>query len=198
MKTLTNERIAEIAKEFRIDQAALLAVKEVESGGSGFLPNGRPKILFEGHIFYQLLSKITEASRLYQLRRDFPNIVYPTWNRSKYKGGLGEYNRLSQAIKLNKDLAYQSASYGLFQIMGMNYALCDCSSVEEFVDKMNTSEEEQLKLTIKFLYKKDLIKTLNSKNFASFARAYNGPGYAKNNYDVKLMNAYKKYREIYK
>ena len=198
MKTLTNERIAEIAKEFRIDPAALLAVKEVESGGSGFWPNGRAKILFEGHIFYQLLSKLTTQARINQLCRDFPNIVYPTWNRNKYKGGLGEYSRLGQAIKINKDLAYQSASYGLFQIMGMNYALCGCSSVEEFVDKMNTSEEEQLKLTIKFLYKKDLIKTLNPKNFASFARAYNGPGYAKNNYDVKLMNAYKKYREIYK
>lgn len=198
MKTLTNERIAEIAKDFNIDPAALLAVKEVESGGSGFLPNGRAKILFEGHIFYKLLSKLTTSARVYQLCRDFPNIVYPTWNKGKYKGGLGEYSRLGQAIKLNKDLALQSASYGLFQIMGMNYAMCGCSSVEEFVDKMNTSEEEQLKLTIKFLFKQNLVKTLNSKNFASFARAYNGPGYAQNKYDVKLMNAYNKYKEIYK
>lgn len=198
METLTDERIAEIARDFLIDPAALLAVKAVESAGSGFLPNGRPKILFEGHIFYKLLSKVTNTVRLKQLCRDFPNIVYPTWNRSKYKGGLGEYSRLNQALKLNKDLAYQSASYGLFQIMGMNYALCGCSSVEEFVNKMSTSEEEQLKLTIKFLFKNNLVETLNSKNFASFARIYNGPGYASNKYDVKLMNAYGKYKEIYK
>lgn len=194
MKTLTNERIAEIAKEFKIDPAALLAVKEVESGGSGFWPNGRAKILFEGHIFYRLLSKVVNNVRLNQLCRDFPNIVYPTWNKNKYKGGLGEYSRFSQAMKIDKKLALQSASYGLFQIMGMNYALCGCSSVEEFVDKMNTSEEEQLKLTIKFLFKQGLVKFLNTKHWASFARAYNGPGYAQNKYDVKLMNAYNKYK----
>lgn len=194
MKTLTNERIAEIAKEFKIDPAALLAVKEVESGGSGFWLNGRAKILFEGHIFYRLLSKVVNNVRLNQLCRDFPNIVYPTWNKNKYKGGLGEYSRLSQAMKIDKKLALQSASYGLFQIMGMNYALCGCSSVEEFVDKMNTSEEEQLKLTIKFLFKQGLVKFLNTKHWASFARAYNGPGYAQNKYDVKLMNAYNKYK----
>nr|DAE96641.1 MAG TPA: N acetylmuramidase [Caudoviricetes sp.] len=194
MKTLTNERIAEIAKEFRIDPAALLAIKEVESGGSGFLPNGKPKILFEGHIFYRLLSKVVNNVRLNQLKNEFPQVVYPVWDRKKYKGGILEYTRLEQAMRIDKKLALQSASWGLFQIMGMNYAMCGCSNVEEFVDKMEESEEEQLKLTIKFLFKQGLVKFLNTKHWAYFARAYNGPGYAQNKYDVKLMNAYNKYK----
>lgn len=195
MNTLTNERIAEIAKEFRIDPAALLAIKEVESGGSGFLPNGKPKILFEGHIFYRLLSKVVNNVRLNQLKNEFPQVVYPVWDRKKYKGGILEYTRLEQAMRIDKKLALQSASWGLFQIMGMNYAMCGCSSVEEFVDKMNISEEEQLKLTIKFLFKQDLVKFLNTEHWASFARAYNGPGYAQNKYDIKLMNSYNKYKD---
>lgn len=194
MKTLTNERIAEIAKEFKIDPAALLAVKEVESGGSGFLPNGKPKILFEGHIFYRLLSKVVNNVRLNQLKNEFPQVVYPVWDRKKYKGGILEYTRLEQAMRIDKKLALQSASWGLFQIMGMNYAMCGCSDVEEFVDKMEESEEEQLKLTIKFLFKQGLVKFLNTKHWVSFTRAYNGPGYAQNKYDVKLMNAYNKYK----
>lgn len=194
MKTLTNERIAEIAKEFKIDPAALLAIKEVESGESGFLPNGKPKILFEGHIFYRLLSKVVNNVRLNQLKNEFPQVVYPVWDRKKYKGGILEYTRLEQAMRIDKKLALQSASWGLFQIMGMNYAMCGCSNVEEFVDKMKESEEEQLKLTIKFLFKQGLVKFLNNKHWASFARAYNGPGYAQNKYDVKLMNAYNEYK----
>lgn len=51
MEKLTNEKIADIARENKIDPAALLAVKDVESNGGGFLSNGNPKILFEGHIF---------------------------------------------------------------------------------------------------------------------------------------------------
>lgn len=38
MEKLTNERIADIARKNQIDPAALLAVKEVESNGGGFLP----------------------------------------------------------------------------------------------------------------------------------------------------------------
>ena len=38
------------------EAAALKAVQKVETGGKGgFLPSGRPTILFEGHIFWQQL-----------------------------------------------------------------------------------------------------------------------------------------------
>lgn len=34
---------------------------------------------------------------------------------------------------------------------------------------------------------------LQSKKWATFARLYNGSEYAKNQYDTKLLNAYKAY-----
>ncbi|WP_442499688.1 N-acetylmuramidase domain-containing protein [Methylobacter sp. sgz302048] len=38
-----------------------------------------------------------------------------------------------------------------------------------------------------------LAEHLKSKAWKSFARAYNGPKYAENQYDIKLEVAYKKY-----
>lgn len=198
MEKLTNEMIADIARKNQIDPAALLAVKEVESNGGGFLPNGKPKILFEGHIFYRLLAQSVNAASLNQLCKQYPNIVYPTWNRSKYFGGDREYIRLASAININHAAALKSASWGMFQIMGMNYAQCGCKDVDEFVGKMKSSEEDQLMLTIRFLKNNRLCSALNTHNWASFARSYNGPSYAANKYDIKLAQAYLKYKDTYR
>ena len=160
MEKLTNEMIADIARKNQIDPAALLAVKEVESNGGGFLPNGKPKILFEGHIFYRLLAQSVNAASLNQLCKQYPNIVYPTWNRSKYFGGDREYIRLANALSINHAAALKSASWGMFQIMGMNYAQCGCKDVDEFVGKMKSSEEDQLMLTIRFLKNNHLCSAL--------------------------------------
>lgn len=198
MEKLTNEKIADIARENKIDPPALLAVKDVESNGGGFLSNGKPKILFEGHIFYRLLTPLLNLARLNQLCKQYPNVVYPTWNRSKYFGGEREYLRLTTAININRAAALKSASWGMFQVMGMNYAQCGCKDIEEFVDKMKSSEEDQLMLTIKFLKNNSLLFYLNNHNWASFARSYNGPSYATNKYDTKLAQAYSKYKDTYK
>ena len=44
-----------------------------------------------------------------------------------------------------------------------------------------------------FLKANDLTVPLRSRDWASFARAYNGPVYAKNKYDVRLAGAYEQY-----
>ncbi len=36
-----------------------------------------------------------------------------------------------------------------------------------------------------------MLPALQAKNWASFARLYNGSGYAENQYDKKLLNAYR-------
>lgn len=198
MEKLTNERIADIARKNQIDPAALLAVKEVESNGVGFLLNGKPKILFEGHIFYRILAQSVKEDRLKELCKQHPDIIYPKWDKSKYIGGDMEHVRLANAMKINKVAALKSASWGMFQIMGMNYAQCDCKDIDEFVGKMKSSEEDQLMLTIRFLKKNRLCGALNNHNWASFARYYNGPSYAANKYDIKLAQAYLKYKDLYK
>lgn len=186
---LTKEQLENAAKSIGLDYATVAAVAEIESSGRGFAKNGFPIILFEGHHFSRLTRGQYDATH--------PSISYPRWTRQFYsKSQEGEQKRLETAISLNRNAALQSASYGLFQIMGFNFAACGCSSVQEFVNKMCKSEQDQLELFLKFLKSQDLIKFLKAKAWAEFARRYNGPGFAQNKYDIKLANAHLKHTEI--
>lgn len=194
MEKLTDDRIAEIARENGIHPAALLAVKLIESGTkSGFLDSGKPQILFEGHVFYKYLKANVKSLDMNKLCAQYPNIVYPKWDRSKYFGGEKEWTRLEQARKINLKYANYAASWGMFQVMGFNYKTCGCKSIDEFVEKMCTSQEQQLLLTLNFLKNSNLIVPLQKRQWATFAKGYNGPGFAQNKYHIKLQAAYNNY-----
>ena len=194
MEKLTDARIAEIARENGIHPAALLAVKLIESGAkSGFLDSGKPQILFEGHVFYKYLKANVKSLDMNKLCAQYPNIVYPKWDRSKYFGGEKEWTRLEQARKINLKYANYAASWGMFQVMGFNYKTCGCKSIDEFVEKMCTSQEQQLLLTLNFLKNSNLIVPLQKRQWATFAKGYNGPGFAQNKYHIKLQAAYNNY-----
>ena len=194
MERLTDARIAEIARENGIHPAALLAVKLVESGTkSGFLSSGRPQILFEGHVFYKYLKANVKSLNMTQLCAQYPNIVYPKWDKSKYLGGEKEWTRLEKAREINVKYANYAASWGMFQVMGFNYKKCGCQSVNEFVKCMSSSQEQQLMLTLNFLKSSGLIEPLKKRQWATFARGYNGAGYAQNKYHLKLQAAYNNY-----
>src|SRR5579859_7176011 len=86
--------------------AELFTVPTVETMGCGFLPDRRPQILYERHIF----------SRLTGGAFDDGDISDPT------PGGYGasgahQYDRLNAAIAKNRAAALQSASWGIGQVM---------------------------------------------------------------------------------
>lgn len=175
------------------EAACLKAVQQVETGGKGgFLGNGKPQILFEGHVFWKELRAIGINPEKYQSK--YPNIVYSKWDKSKYSGGLGEWTRLNTAMSINRDAAIKSASWGMFQIMGNNYVLCGCKSISEFYTKMCKNSFEQFLLGLEFIRKSGLTKYLASKDWAGFAKGYNGPGYKANHYDIQLEKAYNKFK----
>jgi peptidoglycan hydrolase-like protein with peptidoglycan-binding domain len=184
---LTDQDFADCATALNCNPAAIRAVVSVESAGGGFFPDGRPKILFEAKYFHKLTGGKYDKTN--------PNISSPVWDKTLYKGGVREWDRLNEAIALDRDAALQSASWGLFQIMGANYKACGFSNVEDFVAAMQKSEGEQLKAFVGFIRTNKLDGFLRSRDWASFAKGYNGPGYAKNQYDKKLANAYSKYSQ---
>ena len=51
---LTNSDYLNCANLLEVDTAIIRAIVHVEAAGTGFLPDGRPKILFERHWFYKL------------------------------------------------------------------------------------------------------------------------------------------------
>lgn len=182
------------ANKIGCETRALKAVKIVETGNyKSFIAPGKPPILFEGHIFWRELQKRNISPNRYL--NGNRNILYKSWTRKYYKGGIREYERLEQAKRISVEAAYASASWGMFQVLGNNYRQCNCKSVIEFVNLMCRSEEDQLILTTNFIINHNILRqALIRKDWVTFARYYNGPAYAKNNYHTKLQRAYRNLR----
>ena len=195
MDKLTNEMIRDLANRLGLEPALLKAVQVVEAAGrDGFLADGRPQILFEGHIMYKEFHKKFPDRDLGYLCKKYPTVFFPKWDKSKYLGGVHEYKRLEIAKKIDEECALKSASWGMFQIMGFNFAYCGCKNVFDFVKKMEESHASQLKLMYYYMNNTSCLKNLKEHDWAGFARKYNGPGYAENAYDQKLKNAYENFK----
>lgn len=190
---ISDAAYSRVAKQIGVEPAVIKAVKTVESAGSGFLPSGQIKSLFEGHVFWRELvaRKITPEKIL---NKDNQDILYKTWTTKYYKSGVPEYNRLVRALDINREAAFASASYGLFQIMGNNYKLCGCTSPEDLYNKMCHSETKQLELFAEFVKQSGMINSLKKKDWIGFAKRYNGPSYKQNKYDTRLEQAYNNYK----
>lgn len=190
---LKHSDILEAAKSLGVDAASVLAVNEVESAGSGFVKPGAPAILFERHIFWRQLRN--HDIDPWPLSKKYPGIVSQA--RGGYAGGLSEYTRLSVARQICEPAAYESTSWGAFQIMGFHWKLLGYSSVQDMVEDASRSEGAQLQMFVRFILADPALhKALQASKWATFARLYNGPAYAENLYDVKLARAYRRYDQI--
>lgn len=165
-----------------VNAAEIWTVLAVETSGFGFLADRRPQILFERHIFSKLTNRAFDTS-------DISNPQAGGYGPS----GAHQYDRLANAMALNRGAALQSASWGLAQIMGMNFAAAGFADVESMVSAMSDSEDAQLAAFVSFLQGNGLDKHLRAHNWASLARGYNGPNFAVNQYDTKLAQAFAKY-----
>ena len=164
-----------------VDAATLWAMLSVETLGRGFLPDRRPQILFERHVFHGLTGG--------QFDQTDPDISNPQ------PGGYGppgtaQYPRLTRAVVLDQDAALKSASWGLGQVMGENYRIAGFADVGSMVQAMAASEDSQLAAVVGFILSKKLEKPLQNQDWAGYAHGYNGAGYAKNSYDTRLAQSY--------
>ena len=193
MKTLTNEQIKDLAKKHGIEYAGLKAVVEVEASGKGFIGDV-PKILYEPHIMYRLLTKKNYITIRNNLMKAHPNLCYPRWGTYKYGAESIQHSRLEIASQFNRDTALESCSWGLGQVMGFHWKSLGYESLQAFINDMYESEAKQLEAMIRFIKVNGLLLALKNKDWVKFARGYNGSGYAKNKYHIKLANAYAKYK----
>jgi len=108
-----------------------------------------------------------------------------------YAGGTAEHQRLAQAKQIHTASALESASWGLFQIMGYHWERLGYHDAQHFADTMALSEAAQLDAFVSFIEADPALhKALKARNWKAFAKGYNGPAYAKNLNDVKLSRAY--------
>lgn len=185
--------LASAAEKLGVEVAVVRAVNEVESRGCGFLPDGRPVILFERHIMYRELK--AAGADVADLSAKYPGLVNP--KRGGYMGGASEHQRLHKACTIDRACAIASASWGLFQIMGYHWERLGYISAESFADLMRSGEAAQLDALVRFvLADPELLKAIRAKRWAKVAELYNGPDYKANLYDVKLARAFEKYSAL--
>ena len=107
---------------------------------------------------------------------------------------LREWTQLTNARRINAQGADLGTFWGMFQIGGFCYKVCGCENIEEFVRLMSYSELEQLELFAAFIRNTGYVNDLRLKNWAAFARKYNGPSYARRGYHTKMAAAYSKFK----
>ena len=185
-EALTQGGIATFLKVTHTQAADLWAVLAVETSGCGFLPDRRPKILFERHQFHALTRGIYD--------RAHPDISGP--HAGGYgAGGAGQYDRLAKAVALDRENALKSTSWGIAQTMGVCHKEAGFSDVEAMVAAMTHSEDAQLLAMAAYLDATRLAAPLSRNDWIAFAEGYNGPDYAGNNYDGLLRQFHGRFRQ---
>jgi peptidoglycan hydrolase-like protein with peptidoglycan-binding domain len=174
------------ADTYSVPVPSVKTVIKVEANGDGFLPDGRPKILFEAHHFGKRTG--------YQFNDSHPLISVGSWAQARvlYLGGPAEYDRLGQAKSLNETAALESASWGAGQVMGFNWKALGFSSVQEFVKHMATAAG-QMDAMMRYCKVNNLLQHMrrfpDMEACRAFAAGYNGSG-AVDVYGPKLAEAF--------
>lgn len=177
---VTDSQIAAYALRLGCSVKQLRAVAKVESGGSAFDNTGRPKILFERHIFHRLTDGRWDGT--------------PYSNAAPGGYDVDSWSKLTQAAAKDPDAAFQSASWGKFQVMGANWHALGYASPIEMAYSTVTDEGGSYEMLARFIAANGLADELRALSPVAaacrpFALKYNGPNEARNNYAGKLAAA---------
>ena len=167
---LTPDDIRDAARSLDVDEAVIRGIIEVEAAGNWHDAWGRPVMRFEAHVFRRRTGRTVEGH---------PN----------------DWDTLQHAVNIAEAAALESASFGGPQIMGSNHRVVGYPSAKAMVEAFAESAGAQLDALVAFIKNDNrLWRAARSDDWATFARIYNGPGYARNRYDVKLGVAVQRWR----
>lgn len=179
---ITDADIAAAATQLGVETSVVRAVYAVESSGSPFI-DGRPTILFEPHRF--------SRSTRHRYDGTHPKLSSRSWNKKLYPGSqAGRWSQLLDAVALDVDAGFMSASYGGFQILGENYEVCGAYDPWSFAWRQAQTEGDQLEAFVRFVEGRGLKRALQRRDWTAFAKGYNGTAYRVNKYDERLAAAY--------
>lgn len=179
---VTEQDIALLSARLGCSTRQLRAVSKVESGGSGFDKSGRPKILFERHIFHRL----TDGK----------------WSPAPFSqsngGGYSDpsWPKLTAAACKDADAAFSACSWGKFQVLGSHWSVLGYPSPIDMAYSAVTGEAAHYEMLARFIEKnglKDELCALSTDpaDNRAFAKRYNGPAYERFKYHTKLAEAMK-------
>ncbi|MBB5725061.1 hypothetical protein FHS97_000969 [Sphingomonas endophytica] len=179
---IDNHDIDRAADRLGAPSAAVRSVIDVESTGTPFV-DGRPTILFEPHRF----SRATG----HRFDETHPALSSRAWNPRLYPAAqAARWAQLLDAVALDVDAGFASASYGAFQILGENHDWCGAATAWAFAWQQSRSAGAQLDAFVMFVEARGLRRALQNRDWPAFARGYNGTAFRENRYDVRLAAAY--------
>lgn len=183
---VTDAELAGFAARLGGSLQQLRAVAKVESGGSGFLVTGQPKILWERHHFWkrlQLAAPLISNPKPggYTIDANH-NAVNDSWEK------------LAEAAMHAPAWAIESCSWGKFQVMGFWWQPLGYASAIDFAWSMRESEAAHFEALVRYIQHNQLAGAFRAlsadpETCRAFARGYNGAGYRKFDYHTKLAEA---------
>lgn len=199
-KRLEDVDLPRIGHAIGVGEDELHAFMDVEAAGSGFDAKGRPKMLFEPHIFYaELRAKPNARGRAVR-----EGLAYPKWKPGNYP--RDSYPRLEAAMAIDETAALRSASWGLTQILGRNHKMVGYDTPQDMVRDFIADEDNHLESAVRFIVAAkidddlrrlaSLTRPTTAADAAPIAKAYNGASYAKHNYHGRIAAAHNKWRHI--
>lgn len=193
---LTDNDYIYIADMLDVEIAAIKAVVDIEAGRThqGFFKPGKPIINFDIKMFRRFAGR--RGISLAKYRSSHSEVFAGPNARRHGSTQAAQHIRLEKARTINEVTALEGTFWGMFQLGGFNWKKCGCSSIHEFVELMSRSERDQLELFANFITSTGLVKHLKNKNWASFARGYNGPSYAARGYHTRMAKAYARHKSI--
>lgn len=186
-----NELLREYAEEFNVELAALQAVVEVEGAAADLddgqqdgKVNGLVLIRWEGHYFWRYLPEhLRLPAQAAGLAAQRAGAV------RNPRSMAARHDMLDRAIVFDEEAALMSISMGVGQVMGANWSSLGYPSVQSMYDAAQTLVG-QVDMMMRFIRANNLVRHLQTCDWAAFARRYNGPEYRQNRYDEKLDEAY--------
>lgn len=185
---VTMEAIRNEAETIGIDVPALLAVCEVESGGAILaMVDGRPEplIRFEGHWFHRLLPRSKRPGAIAAgLASPKPGAV------ANPRSQVRRWALVRRAMEIDREAALSATSWGIGQVMGVHWRWLGFASVDDLVARARSGGVGQVAIMVRYIDRSGLAGFLRERDWAGFARCYNGPGYRKHRYDVRMAEAH--------
>lgn len=200
-KRLDDLDLPRIGARIGVGEDVIHALLTVETSGTGFDDVGRPKMLFEPHVFYRYLTgeKRTRAVN--------EGLAYKKWGTLKYP--KNSYPRLEKALLIDETAALKAASWGLGQVLGMNFEAAGYDSPQAMVADFIDDEDRHLNAMINFIIENhidDDLRRIEQKtkrgekvtaaDWVPVVRVYNGSEFAENKYHIRANNAYHQWLKI--
>ena len=182
---LTEQDFIDVADSLGVEVAAIKAIVDIEAGRTheGFAAPGKPLINFDLTMFRRFASRRGVNLAKYSKSH---SVVFASHRGSQPRAR----RRLEAAKTINHNAAIEGTFWGMFQIGGFNWRKCGATSLDDFEARMSRSERDQLDMFANFIRNSGLLPALRNKNWAKFARGYNGPSYAKRRYHTRMAEAY--------